>query len=116
MDNRVPMRRRPTLIQDDLAAIMESLPHGRRYTLDIAEEALARIGREGVSYAMVDLCKNIAQQNRQELQAQVRAYIAAPENRDWIKATVLGAILSEVHTFMSYLYDNEQTATTGEGT
>lgn len=98
----------PSLVQDDLAAMISPIPMGRRFTLDIAEEATARLGREGVRYAFEDLCKKIARQHQPDIEREIRAYLSAPENREWFKEVIVSATFTVIREFMSYMKDDEE--------
>ncbi len=99
----VPMPRRFSFVPDDVAAVCEPAPMGRRYSLDVSEQALAEGGRELLAHAMQGLCENIAREQRPFLEQQVTSYLMAPENREWVREVMRDAIFAGIHQYMAFI-------------
>ena len=95
-DIRVPMPPRGPLFEaGSVSASSVRLPsYGRRFTLDVAEEALERMAPAAIEHFTTRLAESVVGRQRGEIEAVVTSYL---RDRAWAEPIMREAIRETVH-------------------
>lgn len=95
---------RPTsfLVGGDIA-VSESPRVGRRFHMDVSEEALARIGGHALEVAVVRLGEAVAYRHQPEIERAVASYI---HDRKWAEPIIREAIRNAVREVIRDMLTN----------
>ena len=100
-DIRVPLPSRAEWITaDDMAvhATMDSTRYARRFSLDIAEDALREIGPATVRHIAQKLAESVVHRHQSEIENAVHSYL---RDRAWAEPIIRKAIEDSVQRFVS---------------
>lgn len=99
---RVAMPRRHSFLgPDDIAASISSpssLQYGRRFSLDIAEEAFAEMSGAMVQMIAEDLAKTVVSHNAEEIRRAIRSYLT---DKAWCEPILKEAIRDSVREWIN---------------
>ena len=95
---RVPMKPKPAsmIAEDDVAASVTTLSGrvGRRFSLDIDEEVLAKMGAMATEHIAGELGKQVAYRHQHLIEAAVSSYLT---DRAWAEPIIRAAIRESVN-------------------
>ena len=108
---RVPMPSRASFIgPDDIAAsIATDAPRaGRRFSLVVAEEALAKMGGAAVEHVALRLAQETVDRHQDEIRRVVRSYL---NDREWAEPIIRAAISASVREWVFGAMETSRFAT-----
>ena len=102
MNERVIMPRASRWISDDDVRFTTDAPRmGTRFYLDVSDEALARIGAEGVAHAVQRLGEAIAFEHRADITRAVHDILL---DREWAEPIIRDEISKNVRRIMDEMF------------
>lgn len=106
MRYRVPMPRKPAVIMADDVAL-SSMPDGPRnavrYSMDFAEDAHAKLGKEAIVFAVERLSQTIIYENEAQIRRTVESFLF---DREWAEPIIRRAIRESVARFIQDMMTN----------
>lgn len=96
---RVPMERNglPTMGDEHDVAVAVPPLVGQRFTMDVSEERLARMGREGIAHAVETLSRTVVYENEPAIRRAIESYLT---DRKWAEPIIRQAIRDAVREFV----------------
>jgi hypothetical protein len=96
---RVPLPSPPIFIQDDdvAASVCTTPRYARRFSLDIAEEALAKMGPAVVQHVAQQLGERVVWDHQQDIERVVFSYLT---DRTWAEPIIRKAVEDSVRRFI----------------
>ena len=106
---RVPMpARHPIFRPGDVAASSTPTPScGRRFTLDVAEEALERMAPAAIEFVTQRLAESVVGRQRADMERVVSSYL---RDRAWAEPIIREAIREEVHRVVRGIFETHSAA------
>lgn len=93
MRTRVPMRERNHVIAESDVALSTPPRVGVRYSMDFAEDAHAKLGKEAIIYAVEQLSQTIVFENQHQIRKVVESFL---RDREWAEPIIRDAIRDSV--------------------
>jgi hypothetical protein len=101
------------LSADDVQAAAMRLPSvGVRFSMDVAEDALARMGREAIPHIALDIAKRVVYDNQDLIRSVITDYL---RNREWCEPIIEDEIRKTVRAHVRGMFELIEVATTPRG-
>jgi len=92
------------IADDDVAASVTATPrYARRFSMDVAEEALAQMGPRAIGFVAQRLAENVVYRHQDAIERAVYSYLNNPA---WAEPVIRDAIYRAVAQFARELFDD----------
>lgn len=87
---RVLIREHPRAFgPDELEASITKMPnYARRFSMDVSEDTLAKIGSEAVPFFAAEIAKRIAYQHQDKIASAVNSFLMDAQYRPWVQIII----------------------------